>query len=82
MITVRWDGSDSDYMWFSVPSFTDHENEYTLTIDKASGWIKCECMDAVCRRKGTPLIGAKREELCKHGRVLLAAIEKKLLGDN
>lgn len=64
---ITFDGADDTYQYFSTPSWSrpDSDLVHTITIDKASGEIRCTCEDAVCRgKRGDVLL--KATHTCKH----------------
>lgn len=69
---IRFDGADSDYWYWSTRSWTNPAatEDYTMSLDRRSGFWHCTCMDAVCRCK-TDLVTAKEPRVCKHVRAVI-----------
>lgn len=64
---ITFDGADSDFQYFSTPSWSRPDSEiiHEIVIDKRSGEIRCTCEDAVCRGKRGDVI-LKAAHVCKH----------------
>lgn len=72
---IRFTGQDNESADFDVESHTDPSVVYDVRIDYHAGRIKCNCMDAVCRRKDAPI--APYQGLgCKHIRDLCLYLEQ------
>lgn len=71
---IRCDGADSDYIWFSTPSWTRPNSDirHTITIDKRSGWVRCGCEDAKFCKKKAYLLDFDAPTGCKHIKSLLS----------
>lgn len=71
---IRFDGSDSDFLYFSTPSWSQRGVRYDIKVCKRSGFIACDCMDSTCRHKNPNLVpfisGKESERACKHQRLL------------
>lgn len=78
---LHFDGADSDYIWFSAPSWSGTNVEYTISIRKADGVIACTCLDAECRRKNGWRYDDPDAILCKHAAAVVAWIRRKLNED-
>jgi hypothetical protein len=73
---LRFDGADSDFMYFSTASRTRKKLRHTLTVDKRSGICRCSCEDAVCRKKKGDVLDPNALEVCAHQKALLEAFSR------
>lgn len=62
----RHDGTDSDWMHFSTPSWTRPGIRHDMHIARSDGLIVCECEDCQRRRKQTHLMVKGNLGGCKH----------------
>ncbi len=47
---IRFDGADSEYLYFSTASMSMTGIRYTITIRKSDGYMECDCMGASCHK--------------------------------
>lgn len=70
---IRFDGADSDWIYFSTPSWSRPKSDtvHTIVVCKRTGEIRCTCEDAEYRRKVGDILEPTGTNCCKHGRSLL-----------
>lgn len=71
---IRFDGSDSDFFYFSTASWAVKNVRYGIHVCKRTGFIFCECQDSFFRHKHPSLVPflerKPSERACKHQRLL------------
>jgi hypothetical protein len=76
-------GADNDEIQFVTPSWSTPGLEYSLTISKRDGLVRCDCLGTVCHHKQFHLIDllSGKGNPCKHVRSLLVAYRYLLGGE-
>lgn len=72
----RFHGGDTDFWYFSTPSFTRAGVRHDLWIDKRTGEIGCYCEDSICRHKRGHVLD-RVPTGCKHERILGGMVKTK-----
>jgi len=75
---IRFDGADSDFMYFSTPSWSrfDVRIRHELHVDKRDGRIGCSCEDAAYRKRFGNLVPTGNENPCKHATKLAQTCQR------
>jgi hypothetical protein len=76
---IRMDGSDHDFFYFSVFSFTHPGVRYEVCICKRRLTIECSCMDCQCRKKRRK-VWEDVLEMCKHSRAVIITLDEVVPG--
>lgn len=75
---IVFDGADSERLYYHTPSWTTPGLSYDMWIERETGNMHCECMDAVCRRKQAYVLDALAAGGCKHLKQLAKLIRHAL----
>ncbi len=82
MPRLHFQGEIDGYLWgWEVGSFTNPKVSYTVAIDMGSGEVRCDCMDASCRRNRSSRLNRSAPDLfgaCKHARFILLRAKREL----
>lgn len=77
---IYFDGSDPDFLHFGTPSFTTVGKEYSLTISKRTGELRCDCTGAICHGYNHAQWDDFEAASCRHQRVLRAYLKDHFAG--
>lgn len=79
-IAIRWDGGDSDFMYFSCDSESCPGVERSLTISKRTGELYCDCPGSVYHKYGHFRYDDWDAPGCRHARGLRQVLRDHLEG--